>query len=241
MGGFVLVDGMDGSGKGAIMDSYREWAKEKNLKVLELNEFCKEKGDLPEPADIAEYDVIFSSEPTYGPVGRTIVDEMIASNKREYSVITTSWAFALDREILYNRVIIPALKQNKLIIQERGVLTSLVYQPVQGRITLRELMDMPGNRLALKYAPNLLIITKVDPKVVIERLQTDNRIGQAIFHTLNFQRTIEERYNSIWLKSLFERFNTKLVYVDTNPPKTVEETRAEARKVLDEFLAEKKQ
>ena len=241
MGGFVLVDGMDGSGKGVIMDSYREWAKEKNLKVLELKDYCMEKGELPQPEEIAEYDLIISEEPTYSRIGREIVDEMITANKREYSVTSTSWAFALDREILYNRVIIPALKLNKLIFQERGILTSLVYQPVQGRITLRELMEMPGNRLALKYAPNLLLVTKVDPKVVIERLQVDNRIGQAIFHTLNFQRTIEERYNSQWLKSLFERFNTRIVYVDTNPPKTVDETKLEARKILDEFLAEKKQ
>lgn len=241
MGGLVIVDGMDGSGKGVIMDSYREWAKEKALKILELKDFCKEKGRLPEPEEISDYDVIISEEPSYGGMGREIVDEMIASNKRDYSVISTAWAFALDREILYNRVIIPALKQNKLILQERGVLTSLVYQPVQGRITLRELMEMPGNRLALKYAPNLLLVTKVDPKVVIERLQTDNRMGQAIFHTLNFQRTIEERYNSQWLKSLFERFNTRIVYVDTNPPKNVEETKLEARKILDEFLGEKQQ
>ncbi len=241
MGGFVLVDGMDGSGKGVIMDSYREWAKEKGLKVLELRDYCLQNGRLPEPEDIGDYDLIISGEPSYGGIGREIVDEMITSNKREYSVTSTSWAFSLDREVLYNRVIIPALKQNKLVIQERGVLTSLVYQPVQGRITLRELMEMPGNRLALKHAPDLLLITKVDPKVVIERLQVDNRIGQAIFHTLNFQRTIEERYNSQWLKSLFERFNTRIVYVDTNPPKTIEETKLEARNILEEFIAGRKQ
>jgi thymidylate kinase len=236
MGGLVIVDGMDGSGKGVILDSYRDWARDKGLKILDLKEYCEEKGELPQPEDIEGYDVIFSSEPTYACVGRAISDEMIASNKRDYSAISTAWAFAIDREILYNRVIIPALKQNKLIIQERGVLTSLVYQPFQGRITLRELMEMPGNRLALKHAPNLLIILKVDPKVVIERLQTDNRIGAAIFHTLNFQRTIEERYSSAWLKSLFERFNTRMVYLDTNPPKTPEETKAEALKILEEFV-----
>jgi thymidylate kinase len=238
MGAFVLVDGMDGSGKGTIIDGFREWAKAKNLKILDLKEYCSSNKDIPQPEEIAEYDCIFSSEPSYGHLGRVIVDEMIASNKREYPVLTTAWAFAIDREVLYNRVIIPAIKLNKLIFQERGVITSLVYQPVQGRITLRELMEMPGNRLALKYSPNLLIITQVEPRIVIERLQVDGRIGTAIFHTLNFQRTIDERYSSLWLRSLFEKFGTKVSYLDTNPPKTVEETRAEAIRLLEEFLAQ---
>ncbi len=238
MGGLVLVDGMDGSGKGVIMDAFREWVNSRNMKVLDLEEFCRRNGRLPEPDELSEYDVILSSEPTYSPIGRLIMEEMISNDaKREYSVLSTAWAFAIDREILYNKVIIPALKQNKLILQEKGVVTSLVYQPVQGRITLRELMEMPGNRLALKNSPSLMIITKVEPRIVIERLQTDGRIGHALFYTLNFQRTIDERYSSLWLKSLFEKFGTKVEYLDTNPPKAVEQTKAEAIRLLEEFLA----
>jgi dTMP kinase len=239
MGAFILVDGMDGSGKGTIIEGLKAWVREKNLKILDLKEYYAKEKDIPQPEDIADYDVIFSSEPTYSPIGRVIADEMIHHPKREYSVLSTAWAFAIDREMLYNRVIIPALKQNKLILQERGVVTSLVYQPAQGRITLRELMEMPGNRLALKHAPNLMIITKVEPRIVIERLQADGRIGEAIFHTLNFQRTIDERYSSLWLKSLFEKFGTKIEYIDTNPSRTVEETKQEAIKLVDEFLAQK--
>jgi thymidylate kinase len=237
MGCFVLVDGMDGSGKGVIIDGLREWAEAKNYNILDLKDYCRENACLPEASDIQKYDVIFSSEPSYDHIGRAISDEMIVDNKREYSVISTAWAFSLDREILYNKVIIPALKANKFVIQERGVITSLIYQPVQGRITLRELMDMPGNRLALKHSPNLLIITKVDPKTVIARLQIDGRIGNAIFSTLNFQRTIEERYSSPWLKGLFEKFGTNISYIDTNEPKTTEETKSEAKTILETYLA----
>ena len=240
MGGFVVVDGIDGSGKGVAMAALRAWAEEKNLKILDLIEYCKKKRTLPEPEEIKYYDAIFSKEPSHAYMGRAISEEIIFDNKRDYSVISTAWAFALDREILYNRVIIPAIKQDKFIFQERGVITSIVYQPVQGRISLKEIVDMPGNRLALKYSPNLLIITKVEPRVVIQRLQRDGRLEGAIFRKLNFQRKIDERYSSMWLKNLFERFKAKVVYIDTNPPKSVEDTKKETIKVWEEFLKTKR-
>ncbi len=236
MGGFVVVDGIDGSGKGVVMAALRKWAEEQNLKILDLIEYCKKKKTLPEPEEIKYYDAIFSKEPSHADIGRAISEEIIFDNKRDYSVISTAWAFALDREILYNRVIIPAIKQDKFIFQERGVITSIVYQPVQGRISLKEIVDMPGNRLALKYSPNLLVITKVEPRVVIQRLQREGRLEGAIFRKLNFQRKIDERYSSMWLKNLFERFKAKIVYIDTNPPKSVEDTKKEAIKIWEEFL-----
>ena len=42
MGGFVIVDGIDGSGKGVMMQSFREWAGEKSLRTLDLREYFKE-------------------------------------------------------------------------------------------------------------------------------------------------------------------------------------------------------
>lgn len=240
MGGFVVVDGIDGSGKGVVMSVFRRWAEEQNLKILDLVEYCKKKKILPEPEEIKYYDAIFSSEPSYAFMGRAITEEIIADNKRDYSVLSTAWAFALDREILYNRVLIPAIKQGKFIFQESGVVTSIVYQPVQGRIPLKEIVDMPGNKLALRYSPNLLIITKVEPKVVISRLRQHGKLEGAIFRKLNFLRKVDERYSSLWLKNLFERFQAKVHYIDTNPPKPIEETKREALDIWEEFLKKNK-
>ena len=105
----IVIDGIDGSGKGVIMEAFREWAEVKNFKILDLAKYCKEKLTLPEPEEVEQYDVVFSSEPTYAYAGRAISEEIIKANKRDYSVLSTAWAFALDREILYRRVIIPAI------------------------------------------------------------------------------------------------------------------------------------
>ncbi len=220
MGKFVIVDGIDGSGKGAVMDAFREWTEEKELSSIDVSEYCRKHETFP---DISEYDVVFSKEPTQNYVGRAISEEFIKD--RSYSVTSTAWAFALDREILYKKVIIPALKADKFIFQERGITTSLVYQPVQGRITLKELIGIPGNRLAIKNQPDLVIVTKVEPKVVIQRMRVSGKLGSDRFSELNFQRKIDQRYSSPWLRKVF---SDKIRYIDTNPPNTVSDTKKKA-------------
>ncbi len=234
--GFVMVDGLDGSGKGVIVNALKKWAEEKQLKILDLNEYCKENNRFPEPEEINDFDVIVSSEMSHCWVGCALREEIVRKNNRNYSITSTAHAFSLDREILYKRVIIPALKQGKYIFQERGVISSIVYQPVQGNIALTEIMRLPGNKLALQNSPNLLIIAQVAPETVMQRLSQRQKHDKAIFEEINFQRRVEQRYNSQWLKNLFENHGSKVIYLDTNFPKTVEETEKEAIKIWEDFL-----
>ena len=236
---FVMVDGLDGSGKGVIVNALRKWAEEKQLKILDLNEYCKENNRLPEPEEITGFDVIISCEMTHCWIGCALREEIVRDNKRDYSIISTAHAFSLDREILYKRVIIPALKQGKYVFQERGVISSIVYQPVQGNISLTEIMRLPGNRLALQNSPGLLIISMVAPETVMQRLSQREKRDRAIFEKINFQRKLEQRYNSQWLKNLFENHGSKVVYLDTNFPKTSEETEKEAIKIWNNFTEDK--
>ena len=112
---------------------------------------------------------------------------------------------------------------------------------MQEKLQISELTKLPGNRLALENAPGLLIITKIAPETVIKRLQARSKKDDSIFENLNFQRRLEERYNSEWLKSLFERFGSKVVYLNTDEPKTIEDTKADGIRVWEEFMSGKKE
>ena len=125
---FVVVDGIDGSGKGIVVNSLASWAEDKNLKILDLRKYWKKHNDFPKEKEISNYDCIISAEPTFTPVGRVIREEIIQNNGRSYSAKVTATTLSLDREILYKRIIIPALEQGKYIFQERSVSSSLVYQ-----------------------------------------------------------------------------------------------------------------
>jgi len=133
---FVMVDGPDGSGKGVIVNALKKWAEQKQLKVFDLRDYCMENNRFPEPEEINDFDAIVSGEMSYCWVGRALRKEIVRKNNRNYSITSTAHAFSLDREILYKMVIIPALKQGKYVFQERGVISSIVYQPVQGNIQI---------------------------------------------------------------------------------------------------------
>lgn len=236
-GKFVMVEGIDGSGKGVIVDSLVEWAKQKNMRLLSLKDFCKEHKTFPQTEELAEFEVIRSDEPTYSFVGQAIREEIIRKNGlREYSAWSTAQAFALDREILYKRIVIPALKAGKHVFQERGVVTSIVYQPVQGKMQLSELLRLPGNKLAMQNAPDLLIIAQITPELAMDRLQKREKKDNSIFENLLFQRKIVERYNSGWLRSLFEGHGSSVVYINTTPPKTIEDTKKESVGIWERLL-----
>ena len=55
---FVMVDGLDGSGKGVIVDALQKWAELKAMKVLDLRTYCRENGTFPEPEEAMQYDAI---------------------------------------------------------------------------------------------------------------------------------------------------------------------------------------
>src|SRR3989344_6197226 len=191
---FVMVDGLDGSGKGAMVDALQNWAGQKGMKVLDLRSYCQEKNAFPEPEEVLQFDAIVSAEPTFCYVGRAIREELIRATARQYSALSIAHAFALDREILYKRVLIPAIKTGKYIFQERGISSSLVYQPVQEHIQLSELIRLPGNRTALQFSPALFMVAVVKPETVMRRLGSREKKDNSIFDSLGFQRKIDERF-----------------------------------------------
>jgi dTMP kinase len=228
-GYFVMVEGLDGSGKGIAVSGLRDYFIAQGKKVFDLREHWKENLNIPEINDIMEYDVICSCEPTYSYVGKAIRDELIRNNVRKYSGMTTAHAFSLDREILYKKLILPAIKEGKIVIQERGVPTSLVYQPIQNEaINLKDIINLPGNKLAIKSAPDLLIIVKIEPIETMNRIKNRNKNDNAIFENLVFQQKAQVRFESDWLHNLFTSFGSKIVYLDTNPPVSVDDTKKKA-------------
>ncbi len=231
-GFFVMIDGLDGSGKGTVVNALRDHLEKDGKKIFDLREYWKTTNDIPELSEVMGYDVICSSEPTFSMIGKVIRDEIIKENSREYSGMSTAQAFALDREVLYRKLLIPARKAGKIIIQERGITTSLVYQPVQNeKIQLKEILGLPGNQLAIRNAPDMLLILRVEPRVVIERLRQREKKDNAIFENLFFQRKVQFRFESGWLNKLFTHHKSKVIYLDTNPPQTIRDTREKAIKI----------
>ena len=157
-------------------------------------------------------------------------------DETSYPALTIAHAFALDREILYKKVVLPALRLGKNVVQERGFASTMVYQPVQDKIPLPEIMALPGNKLASQNPPDLLLILKTNPDEAVSRLNSRFSQKYSLFDNLLFQRKIEERYSSLWLKGYFEKLGTKVYSFETSSPVTVEQNRKNALRLFQNMI-----
>ena len=226
-GRLVIVDGIDGSGKSVLVKGLAEHFSSDGLEVFDLSRYCKEHNDFPEPEALWGYDVILSNEPTNTWTGKAIREEITKDNGRHYSAVQTAAAFSLDRHVLYNRIILPCLEAGKTVINDRSVTTSIVYQPIQAEpLTLRKVLSLEGNALALENRPDLLLIGYVPIPVALERARTRSKQDGSIFEKEAFLRKADRRFRSAWFRKLFEERGSKVHYIDMN--RTIEEEVSEA-------------
>ncbi|MFH0804644.1 MAG: hypothetical protein V1916_00425 [Patescibacteria group bacterium] len=226
-GTLVIIDGIDGSGKGTLVEALAEHVRTSGggSRILDLRTYGREQHSLPQPEELKDTDTIVSAEPTFSLIGRAIRDEIVRHNNREYSALTTAQAFALDRYILYKRVILPALGMGKTVFQERGVTTSICYQPIQKEaLSVTKILALEGNQLAMQHRPDLLILVKIKPEVAVQRLQArSGKQDQAIFERLDFFRQAQRRFVAPWFRKFFVKAGSRVEYVDTNVPQAQSE------------------
>lgn len=233
-GFFVIIDGIDGSGKGTILDTWKSQLLKYRQRVFDLREYWAKIQDFPTFEEIKKFDIIISCEPTTVWVGRAIREEIVRSS--DYSGVAAAHAFSLDREILYRRLLMPALRVGKTVLQERGVTTSLVYQALQkDSLTKNELMTLPGNRLALSWAPQVLVIATVSPRVALQRLaKRSGKKDSAIFENLKFELKAQKQFLSQDFRQIFTQRGTSVKIFSTAG--TVVDTKKRAEQLLSSLI-----
>ena len=227
-----MIDGILGSGKSTILKTIHEWAQTCEHKTFRLQDWTQTQP--PRFEDISEFDVYFTYEPTRTWVGSAIRYELSREDE-PYGGEELAHAFALDRQIMYRRLILPALNAGKTIIQDRGVSTSFVYQPVMpGGLSLEAVMNLPGNRLALEHVPDTLILTHVSADTAFKRILNRNDESKGVFADLAFLKKQETRFASDWFRNLFASKGTRVIELDTSG--SLEETQKAATKLINNLL-----
>jgi dTMP kinase len=224
---FLMIDGIDGSGKGTIVSCLREALQEAGKNVADLPAIMKQ-GRFPEEKDWRDADVVVTTEPTYAGVGAVLRTELLRD--ASYDPGTVAAAFSVDREMHYRRVIIPACAAKKCIISERGISSSLAYQVTAG-LPEADVLAFAGNALAMEHAPDFLVLADIDPETAIARLAA--RAGKqddSYFERAPFLRTLAARYRDPAYRTLFEARGTTLI--DLSTAGTIEETRERCKKTL---------
>lgn len=209
-----MIDGIDGSGKSTVVSTWKKYLSDQGNAIFDLKNYLKENDHYPESHEFLGYDFIFSAEPTFTGIGKVLRDELINKNNN-YSAEAVAQANSLDRLVLYTKIIIPLLKEGKVIIQDRGISTSLAYQPVQDpNLTLEIVVNLVGNRVATQYRPDHLVLIKIKPEVAFERLasRTDKQ-DEAVFEKLDFMKKSSEKYHEEKYINFFQNLGTQLHYL----------------------------
>lgn len=222
-GRLIILDAIDGAGKSTATRAMADAFTRRSLRIFDLVAFMKEHGTLPEYDDpgIREADVLLSAEPTYCWVGTAIREELIRAHpNRTYDGFAAAYGFALDRQILFSRVILPFLQSrpNRWVIQDRGVISSLAYQPLQDdRITLEWLLTLPGNKLELSRAPDLLMLLRLSPEEAMRRLSDrDANIDPQVYENYQFQAKLAARYRDPQVLAPYKDAGTRIAEIDAS-------------------------
>ena len=214
---FIMIDGIDGSGKSTVTQLWKDYLAAQGNAVFDLKHYWQTTGKYPEPHELNAYDFIFSYEPTFVGIGKVIREELIKNNTG-YPARAIVEAFSLDRLILYKKIIIPMLNSGKVVIQDRGVSTSLAYQSLSGpEFTYEKISEFVGNKMALENRPDHLVIAKISADQALARLQ--NRAGKkddAIFEKLDFQTKAAKIFYSAKYQKLFTDHGSKIHYLNTD-------------------------
>lgn len=192
-GVFICIEGLDASGK--------------TTHAHRLVRNLRSKG----------FDAVYTTEPSRGEIGR-FIRTYILQRKRRVPSVVEALLFAVDRVDHVEKEIKPALENEKIVVSDRYVYSSLAYQGAAG-LDLKWIEEI--NRLALP--PDLSIYIDVPPEVVDKRI----RRKKSVMERLETQRKVREVYMK-FVK------NGKLVPVDGNRRK--DEVAKDILKVILDFL-----
>ena len=159
-GFFICLEGLDGCGK--------------TTQTRLLARRLRKKG----------YDVLSTAEPSRGKIGRFVKRHFLHGEKRSSGVVE-ALLFAADRFEHVENEILPAMKQDKLVVSDRYVYSSLAYQGTAG-------LDLGWIRKLNEHAlhPDLALFIDVEPATVVKRLKPK----RSVMENLEIQQKVREIY-----------------------------------------------
>lgn len=208
MGGlFITLEGPDGSGKSTIIQLLGEYLQEKNI------------------------DFITTREPGGTPIGEEIREIILDTKNTNMGPETEALLYAASRGQHIHEKIIPALKEGKVVLCDRFVLSSLAYQGVGRGLGIEKVKAI--NDFALKNIyPDLILFFHIDPEVTLQR-KTKESGGDRLEKEGNiFHKRVYNGY-----MELLEMYPKNIKIIDAN--KSIEEVLEQSIKEIEKVLNSK--
>ena len=145
-GYFISFEGIDGSGK--------------STQIQKLARFLETLG----------FDVLITREPGGSVGGEEIRNLLLQGNVDRWSAETEILLFTAARRDHLERIILPAMEDNKIVICDRFTDSTRMYQGMRGP-NLRNLVDMLNEKI-INCDPDLTIVIDIDPQISLKRAKS---------------------------------------------------------------------
>jgi len=205
-GKFITFEGTDGSGKTSIIQRVS-------------NHFAN-----------LGFSVLVTREPGGIRISEKIRDILLDKSHTEMDARTEALLFAASRRQHLVEKIIPALQEGTLILCDRFVDSSLVYQGIARGLGVDEVFAI--NQFAIENTlPDLTVFIDVRPEVGLARVfkNSGREINRLDLETTDFHHRIYEGY-----KSLMKRFPDRIKAV--NGEGTIDEVSADVIALIAKYI-----
>jgi len=187
-GFFITFEGVEGSGKSTQVGLLASRMKEERL------------------------DIVVTREPGGTRIGELIRDITHGRENVDLVGVTEAYLMAAARGQLVREIIRPALIDNKFVIADRFIDSSLAYQGYGRQLGEETIWDL--NRLAIDdVVPNLTVLLDVPVEVGFARRNSTDKIDRLDLQQKDFYERVYKGY-----QKLADRFKERFFVVDSSKP-----------------------
>ena len=188
MGLFITIEGPEGSGKTTVAKRV----------VEELSSLG--------------YKVMYTREPGGVGIAEKIRDIILDVNNTNLDPRSEALLYAASRRQHLVEKVLPALKNDYIVICDRFVDSSLAYQGYAREIGIDEIYDI--NMFAINNQfPDITILLDIDPEVGLQRIMKNRQeeVNRLDLEGLSFHNKVHQGYQIIK-----EKYKDRITLVDGN-------------------------
>ena len=200
---FIVLDGMDGSGKSEVMKLLYDYLS---------------KND--------KYNILMTREPSNSKYGREIRDILANEGNPNTNSDKMLELFIKDREEHLKNTIIPFLNQSNgheanIVLSDRYYYSTIAFQATQG-LDIKMLVEL--NKEFLK--PDIAFILDIKPDIALERIKTRKK---EKFEQIEFMNKMRNKFLEL---PKFLNDNIKIIDASKDMNEVFEDMREEVNKIV---------
>lgn len=203
---FIVMEGPDGSGK----------TKQINL----LEQYLKEAG----------YECLITREPGGTVIGEEVRELILNPEYKEMSPVTEMLLYAASRAQLVHEVIGPALEAGRIVISDRFVDSSIVYQGIARNLGISTVAAVNAPGIGI-YRPDGIFFIDLSEAEGIRRKKNQKKLDRMEQESIDFHHLVSEGYRKV----LAER--PEVIKIDGG--KNIDVIQKKIRNHVDELLKKK--